>query len=99
MVSNPQSAHASPLSVTVDVPARFYDDHVGRGLPAGNELKRLARTVRVELDRAAFEELLDDAKHYDASAEEMWDGSAGVVMSARATIRALRATETPWVTQ
>ena len=54
----------STPTVTVDLPPSFYDDHVGRDLPAGTELKRTKRYVRVEMDRATYEEMLSDARHY-----------------------------------
>jgi hypothetical protein len=81
-------------TVTVAVPPRFYDDHVARDLPGGTVVKRTARLVHVELDRAGYDELLADARYYagDAMTEFAGDGGLGLVGSARATVRRLLAT-------
>lgn len=36
-------------TVTVRLPARFYEEHAGRDLPSGVVVKRLAREVDVRL--------------------------------------------------
>lgn len=87
-------------TVTVDVPFTFHQDHVSRDLPGGTVVKRLARTVRVELDRETYDELLSDADHYAGDAMSEWvaedfANAMGVVRSARATVKALRAVERP----
>lgn len=87
-------------TVVVDVPARFYEDHVGRDLDSGWVVKHLSRTTRVTLDAAAYDELLSDAEHYagEAMADMYLDDFAtasGLIRSARATVKALRAVERP----
>lgn len=87
-------------TVVVDVPARFYADHVGRDLDSGWVVKHLARTSRVTLDAAAYDELLSDAEHYagdamsDMYADDFATASA-LIRSAAATVKALRAAGRP----
>jgi hypothetical protein len=87
-------------TVTVDLPVRFYDDHVGRGLIAGTEVKRLARVVRVDLTAADYDELRSDADHYangamdDMYADDFASASA-LIQSAKATLKRLDAAQRP----
>ena len=85
-------------TVTVKLPTRFYDDHADRGLPAGDLVKRTKRYVVVELDAAAYGELISDAEHYaDRSQFDQRDPFLrGLCTSAKATVCCLRAIETPW---
>lgn len=46
------------------LPAMFWDDHDDRDLPAGMLLRRNARSVWVDLDQAAIDDLRSDAEHY-----------------------------------
>lgn len=79
-------------TVTVDVPARFYDDHKARELPSGEVVKVLASKYRVRLDPDEYSELLSDAEHYAGDAMmDWWEDGRGVILSARATVRALKA--------
>lgn len=82
-------------TVTVDLPARFYFDHEQRGLPSGRLVKMLSseRVVRVELDRAGYDDLLDDALHYNHP--EYWEEYRGLVLSARAVIKRLEKADRP----
>lgn len=82
-------------TVTVDVPAVFHQDHCARDLPGGTVVKRLSRTVRIALDREEYDELLSDAEHYAGYAMDEWTEGLGVRLSARATVKALRAVERP----
>jgi hypothetical protein len=88
-------------TVRVDVPARFFADHIGRDCSeSAVVVKRLARTVRVDLDRAAYDDLLSDAEHYGGGAmDDMYAddfaSASGLIRSARATARALRAVGRP----
>lgn len=86
-----------PETITVTLPLRFYFDHVARDLPSGRLISRTDRTVRVELDRDAYLDLLSDAQHYsgDAMAEFSADGGLGLISSARATVRRLLAVPIP----
>src|SRR5690606_2495114 len=79
---------ASP-TVIVDLPPLFYDDHVSRDLPGGREIKRLARNTRVELDQAAYDDLVDDAKLY-LEVDDYQESVPFLVISARATLKALQ---------
>lgn len=85
------------MTTTLDLPPRFYDDHVARDLPGGVVVKRTTRLVRVELNRAGYDELLADARHYagDAMAEYATDGGLGLIASARTTVRRLLAAPHP----
>lgn len=90
----------SEATVRVDVPSRFYEDHVGRDLPSGSVVKRLSRTVRVDLDREGFDDLLSDAEHYASGAmDDMYAddfaSASGLIRSAAATVRVLRAVSRP----
>ena len=85
-----------PATVTLELPARFYDDHADRDLPAGTLLKRLHKRVIVELDAAAYGELLNDADHYSDNQHFADPHLFGLTRSAAATAARLRAIETPW---
>jgi hypothetical protein len=75
-----------------NLPPRFYDDHVSRGLPAGEFIKRTARYVRVRLDDNAYADLLSDARFYmDCGDPTLIAENPGLVASARATVRRLTA--------
>jgi len=76
----------TPALHTIDLPTRFYDDHVARDLPAGQVVKHLARTTRVALTDDDLLEVLSDAEHYASLTP--WDfNEAGLVASAAATAR------------
>jgi len=94
MLEEPVNPHGIRLpshdsTVTIDLPPLFYDDHVGRGLLTGRVVKRLTRNTRVELDAAAYDDLRVDAQYYVEMAEEFNLTVPNVVISARATLRAL----------
>lgn len=72
---------------TVDVPARFFEDHESRDLPVPTVVKRLSKTVRivVEPESEGWRDLFSDAVHYD-DYEFMSDPwTRGLALSARAT--------------
>lgn len=77
----------------VQLPPRFYYDHVARDLPAGRVVRATRRHVFVEVGEDERAELLSDARHY-ASAGNGLDvrDYAGLIASARATVRALEKT-------
>lgn len=81
--------------VIVDVPVRFYDDHVSRALRAGMVLKRLSKKTRVALDAESYDELLSDARHYADPSMGYAAEDSGLFNSARATVRNLEAVERP----
>ena len=68
----------------VRLPAKFYFDHRDRDLPSGRVVRSSGRSVWVDLDRAAIDDLRDDAAHY-AQEPEYGD----LVSAARSMIRAL----------
>lgn len=83
--------------IEVRLPRRFYDDHVdrmddGADAPVGTLLRSTKAHHFVQLDEAAFRELLSDARHYSDDYPEF----PGLMASARATVRALEATGSPW---
>ena len=69
----------------VRLPAMFYDDHADRGCPAGREISRNSRSVTVDLDAAAIDDLRSDARHY-ADGDD-YDG--GMRSAARSMLTAL----------
>lgn len=78
------------MSVTLQVPATFYDDHVSRDCLPGSDVTCKANRVTVTLDAAAYDDLLSDAEFYsDASQFEGWD-MRSLCASARRTVVALR---------
>ena len=74
------------------IPARFWEDYVGRtGLEeSGKVVKATGRSVTVLLDDAQLADLKSDAEHYADSADEYCEEYSEVVMAARATLNALR---------
>jgi len=83
--------HGSARPLRVALPPAFYDDHVSRGLPSGQEVERNARRVTVELDAASYQDLLDDAQFYiDMGVAEFGRELLGLIASARATVIVLR---------
>jgi len=76
------------MTTTIDLPIRFYDDHVARDLPGGREISRTKRLVRVELTDAERDEMMSDADHYSTCAE--WGPEyLGLQTSARAALARL----------
>lgn len=72
-------------TIRVCVPARFYDDHLGRGLPSGVEVSRSSRGVVVELDRNGFIDLRSDAEFYwSGGVAEFGRDMFGLIRSAAA---------------
>jgi hypothetical protein len=76
--------------VTVDLPERFYDDHVARDLPGGVRVRDLKGYRRVKLNRAEYDEMLSDARHYaHANGPRDFEGASGLVSSARGAVKRL----------
>ena len=83
-------------TVIVQLPPVFYEDHVDRvgGYePVGTVVRSTKRHVFVELDAAAYDELLSDARHYADT--QQFPEFLGLVTSAKATVRALAKVERP----
>ena len=84
----------------VSIPRRFYDDHVDRNLPAppvltdaelihwGSRVGTTKRQYRIDADHPDAAELLNDAEH--CAHQINWNVYRGLIMSARATIKALK---------
>jgi hypothetical protein len=74
------------------LPKTFWDDHYDRCADhAGerSEIRRNARTVEVELDAVALDDLASDAAYYANKGLDAIDRPR-LVRSARATLRALQ---------
>lgn len=79
------------MTTLVRIPKVFYDDHVGRELPAPKILRVLARQYEIDADSSEAQELLEDAEHY--SDVTTWGNGieyGGIERSARATARIIR---------
>ena len=79
--------------ITVSVPVAFWDDHKKRGCVEYSpdcEQSRKGSRVTVSLDPRDLADLYSDARHYASSGVSVygWD-LAGLVSSARATVKAL----------
>lgn len=80
----------------VKVPRRFYDDHVDRG--CGETDRLVSVTMKhyvIELDEAGYVDLLGDADYYVDMLPELDRCYFGLVASARATLKILRASGGP----
>jgi hypothetical protein len=77
-------------TVTVDLPPVFYNDHVGRDLPAGEHVKTLRWYERVKLNREAYDDLLADAQQYSEGGAAEYPDNPREVSSARWTVAALK---------
>lgn len=73
------------------VPPTFVLDHIERNLlPQENIVEIKKKYVVVSLNDDQFSELLSDAKHYADGAGGLDPEYRGLIMSARATVKALR---------
>ena len=80
----------SETTITVQLPPRFYDDHVDRDLPGGTVVKRTKRLVTVEATEAELAEILSDARYYSEPGGP-GDYDLGIKSSAQATVRRINA--------
>lgn len=79
-------------AVTVRLPHTFYRDHEDRDLPAGQVIRETKAHLYVALDAPAFDDLWSDADHYASSGTATYGPeSLGLISSARATLKALKA--------
>lgn len=77
---------------TVRLPPRFFFDHQERGLPTPRVNSHRANAVIISLDDPSLSDLEADAEHYATGISTRdFPELFGLVMSARATVRALRA--------
>jgi hypothetical protein len=80
------------MTYTIKIPKRFYDDHIFRECgQSGKVLKKYASHYLVELDQEAWDDLYSDADYYgtDTIDSDLWENYRGIVLSARATIKAM----------
>lgn len=74
--------------MTIDLPAKFWQDHDERALPAGKLIKVVGNRVRIECTEEELAEILDDAKFYsDVNGPDQLP--PGLKASAKATVRAI----------
>lgn len=72
------------------VPAKFYDDHAERELPAPAEVRRAGSRVYIRADDPEIESLRSDAAFYaDPSCMDAECCPRGIIESAKRTLAAL----------
>lgn len=74
------------------VPKKFYEDHRSRDLLSGSVVNTTKTHYVIELDDAAYNEMLEDAKFYSDLSyviELMGKQYLGLARSAQATVKAL----------
>jgi hypothetical protein len=92
MAQVPNIIRPTDFPVVVTLPKRFYEDHVGRDLPAGTLVAENPQSVTVSLDAAGWDDLVADAKHYVTGFDgEPMRNYVGLISSARATLKRLSA--------
>lgn len=74
---------------TIRIHDRFYIDHMERALPTPEDVGDSQRYAVIRADDPALPSLLGDAEYY-ASPSGPDAAPAGVVASAKATVRAIR---------
>jgi hypothetical protein len=76
--------------VTVDLPLAFYDYYEKQGGAWGTVIKRMARNIRVRLNREEYDAMLEEAPKFVRTASRDKDPRRrAIAVSARATIAAL----------
>lgn len=79
-------------SYNVWLPAKFWNDHADRELPAGVLIKTRGNRVQVNCTHDELAEILNDAEYYsDPAGPDDYEGRAAMVRSAKATVRAIKA--------
>lgn len=76
----------------IRIPLRFYEDHQGRDLDTPVNYSKSKSYAVIDSNDPAIGELLSDARYYaseDYVDPAMWEGWRGLVLSARATIKAI----------
>lgn len=69
------------------IPKRFLDDHLERDLPTPEIVRETSFYYFIASSDPAMAELIDDARHY---ADGLDEAPRSIVLSARATLRAIR---------
>jgi hypothetical protein len=82
----------------IRVPLRFYQDHAERGLDTPVNHSRSRTYATIATDDPALPELLSDAQFYaSAMGDCEWSSCPpGIVRSAIATVRSIRASTPPF---
>lgn len=73
--------------VLIRIPKRFLDDHLERDLPTPGIVRETKAHYFIESRDPAIGELANDARHY---AEGLDEAPLGIVLSAKATLRAIQ---------
>lgn len=76
-------------TTTIRLPLTFYIDHDERGLPTPEDIGNLKSRIVIRADDPALGELLSDAEYY-AHPSGPDAAPRGVILSAVATVRAIR---------
>lgn len=76
----------------IRIPLRFYQDHKERDLDTPVNYSKSKSYVVIDSDDPALPELISDAEHYGDGYVDpaLWEGWRGIVLSARATLKAIR---------
>jgi len=74
------------MPYTIKLPKSFFDDHAARELPTPEVIRETRAHYIVSKDDLALPELLSDARYYSDGLDM---APRGIVVSARATVRAL----------
>jgi len=76
----------------IQIPKHFYRDHQERDLDTPVNYTKAKGYVVIDSRDPALPELINDAEFYadEAMCQEFWETCRGVVMSARATLKAIR---------
>lgn len=80
-------------TIVIDLPFKFWEDHKDRDLISGNCEKVKGNVVSVRLDKDAYNEILSDAKYYASFIGEDFSWNRGLCLSAKATVKKLKAVE------
>ena len=76
---------------TIELPPIFYEDHVNRALPGGTVIGTSRTGLMIHCTDKDLDEIESDAKHYAwLGTEELGKEYAGLVSSARATVRRIK---------
>lgn len=85
------------MSVRIRIPFVFYQDHRERDLDTPVNYAKSKSYAVIDSDDPALPELISDAEYYasdDGYVDPvMWESCRGIVLSARATLKAIREAE------
>ena len=79
------------MSTTIRIPQKFIQDHQERDLDTPCVLRRTKQHCYIAADDPALDEMLSDAEHYAEGGIPAQPEYLGLISSARATMRAIRA--------